>query len=37
MTITSRLTAYLSSNGFSVKTLKLPNSDMSMIYAKGSS
>jgi len=34
--ITSKLTAYLSSNGFVVKTLKLPNSDMSMLYAKKS-
>jgi hypothetical protein len=33
-TITSKLTSYLSGNGFSVKTLKLPKSDMSMIYAK---
>jgi FkbM family methyltransferase len=32
--ITSKLTSYLSSNGFSVRTLKLPKSDMSMIYAK---
>jgi FkbM family methyltransferase len=35
--ITSKLTSYLSSNGFSVKTLKLPKSDMSMIYAKNNS
>lgn len=33
-TITSKLTDYLSNNGFSVRTLKLPKSDMSMIYAK---
>jgi FkbM family methyltransferase len=36
-TITSKLTSYLSSMGFSVKTLKLPKSDMSMIYAKHNS
>jgi FkbM family methyltransferase len=36
-TITSKLTSYLSSNGFSVKTLRLPKSDMSMVYAKNSS
>ena len=35
--ITSKLTSYLSSNGFSVRTLKLPKSDMSMIYAKNNS
>jgi FkbM family methyltransferase len=32
--ITSQLTSYLSSNGFSVRTLKLPKSNMSMLYAK---
>jgi FkbM family methyltransferase len=36
-TITSKLTSYLSSNGFNVKTLKLPKSDMSMIYATNNS
>ena len=36
-TITSKLTSYLSRNGFSVKTLKLPKSDMSMVYAKNNS
>jgi FkbM family methyltransferase len=35
--ITSKLTSYLSGNGFSVRTIKLPNSDMSMIYAKNTS
>ena len=32
--ITSQLTSLLSSNGFNVKTLKLPKSNMSMLYAK---
>ena len=35
--ITSKLTSYLSSNDFNVRTLKLPKSEMSMIYAKNNS